>query len=71
MYGLLLSLLGYSTKTAWIFGVGLELSVDELTYLLMGGKTHEDNYSKISVLGTAFFAVVILLLRSQIVGVIQ
>lgn len=49
-----------------IFGMGLGLFVDELTYLLTGGKTHADNYTTLTILGTIIFAVVILLCKKYI-----
>jgi hypothetical protein len=55
-------------KNITLFAVGLGLFIDELTFLLMRGKNHADNYSKISLLGTAFFIVVIYLLKEFIIG---
>ncbi|MEK7672792.1 MAG: hypothetical protein AAB373_02820 [Patescibacteria group bacterium] len=57
MYGILLAVIGYFTKNLTITGVGLGLFLDELTYLLIGGKTHKDNYSKTSLIGTFLFLV--------------
>ena len=49
MYGLVLAPAGalLSSITLYAFGVGL--FVDELGYLLIGGKNHQDNYSKESL----------------------
>src|SRR3989344_1058141 len=49
-----------------LYAASLGLFVDELTYLLIGGKTHEDNYSKISLLGTLFFIVLVFLLKNYL-----
>ncbi|MEK7109329.1 MAG: hypothetical protein AAB919_02735 [Patescibacteria group bacterium] len=51
-----------------LYAVSLGLFVDELTYLLMGGKTHEDNYSKISLLGTLLLVVIVFFLRDYLVA---
>ena len=50
-----------------IFAVGLALFVDELTYLLLGGQTHADNYSKVSLVGTSLFVGIIFFVRKHIV----
>lgn len=70
MYGLALLTVGYALGSAIIFAVGLGLFVDELTYLLMGGKTHADNYSMISLLGTLMFIVLVFFLKDYIVAFI-
>ena len=49
-----------------LYAVSLGLFVDELTYLLIGGKTHKDNYSKTSLLGTLFFVVLVFFLQKYL-----
>lgn len=71
MYGLAICLLAYFTKTVWLLAIGLGLFVDELTYLLIGGKTHNDNYSKISLLGTVIFTVILFLFSSKVVNLLR
>lgn len=68
MYGVVILILGLTLDSILVFAVGLGLFTDELTYLLIGGKTHKDNYSKISLLGTAGFIAVIFLLRNYLVS---
>jgi len=63
MFGILGIVLGIFTHLIVICAVGWGLFVDELTYLLIGGKSHEDNYSKISLLGTFFFIILTFILR--------
>ena len=63
MYGLVAIILGFISQSILIYAIGLGLFIDELTFLLMGGKTHEDNYSKISLLGTLIFIVIVFLFR--------
>lgn len=50
-----------------IFAIGFALFIDELTYILISGRTHADNYSKISLIGTTVFIAVVFLVRKYIV----
>ncbi|OGN25406.1 MAG: hypothetical protein A2925_00015 [Candidatus Yanofskybacteria bacterium RIFCSPLOWO2_01_FULL_44_22] len=63
MYGLVGIFAGLSFHSIMIYAIGLGLFVDELTYLLIRGKNHKDNYSKISLLGTLFFAIIVFIFR--------
>ncbi len=67
MYGIVLIMLGLFFRRVTLYAVGLALFVDELTYLLVGGKTHEDNYSGISLAGTALFTFLVFLLKDYLV----
>lgn len=49
------------------FAIGLAMFVDELTYLLIGGETHADNYSPVSLIGTLLFIIMIFVIRKHIV----
>ncbi len=53
MYGLILIPIGILATNIFFYAIGMGLFVDELTYLLIGGQTHADNYSWISLVGTA------------------
>jgi len=66
MFGILGVISGLITGSLIIYAIGLGLFVDELTYLLTGGKTHKDNYSKISLLGTLFFVVIVFILKGYL-----
>lgn len=66
MYGILGILIGLLFQSLIVYAVGFGLFVDELTFLLMGGKTHEDNYSRISLFGTLFFVVLVFILRGYL-----
>lgn len=66
MYGLLGIILSLVIHSPLLYSIGLGLFVDELTYLLIGGKTHEDNYSKTSLIGTFLFVVLVYFLRYKI-----
>ena len=55
VYGIIGMSLGVFFDSIIVYAVGLGLFVDELTYIMIRGKGHEDNYSKISVVGTFVF----------------
>lgn len=59
MYGVVAIVLGVALNILTLFAIGLGLFIDELTFLLIKGKTHKDNYSKISLLGTLFLVIII------------
>lgn len=44
-----------------LFAIFLALFIDELTFICIGGSTHEDNYSKMSLLGTIALSVLVCL----------
>lgn len=67
MIGLALMPIGYLITNLVIYAVGLGLFIDELTYVLISGKNHKDNYSIISLSGTAVFVILIYLLREKLV----
>lgn len=71
MFGILGVILGLITGSLVIYAIGLGLFVDELTYLLMGGKTHADNYSKISLMGTLFFIILVFIFRNNLVSILE
>ena len=66
MYGLVAMFVGLLLHTAIIYAIGLGLFVDELTYLIIGGKTHADNYSIKSIVGTLVFILVVLIFRKYV-----
>ncbi len=66
MYGLVCILVGLFFHSIMIYAIGLGLFVDELTYLLMRGKNHKDNYSKISLLGTLFFVIIVFIFEKYL-----
>ena len=71
MYGIALIIIGLIISFMPVYAVGLGLFIDELTYLIIRGKTHEDNYSKKSLVGTIFFIILVFFFRDYIVAVIQ
>ena len=67
MYGFIGILLGLVFNFLFIYAVGVGLFIDELAYLLINGKTHADNYSTISLLGTLFFIIIIYVFREKLI----
>ena len=67
MYGLVGILVGLVLHSVLIYAIGLGLFIDELTYLLMRGKDHKDNYSKTSLLGTLFFVIIVFVFRDYLI----
>ena len=67
MYGILGILIGLLFKSLIFYAIGLGLFIDELTYLLIRGKNHEHNYSKVSLIGTLFFVIVVFILRNYLI----
>ena len=42
--------------------------VDEITYLVIGGESHDDNYSAFSLGGTLLLVVFVFIFKEQLVG---
>lgn len=66
MYGIVLILIGFLTHSIIVYAIGLGLFIDELSYLIISGKTHEDNYSRKSLLGTVFLIILVFIFRNYI-----
>jgi len=71
MTGLFILIISILINNLIGFAIGLGLFVDELTYLLMRGKNHSDNYSKTSLIGTALFVIIVFIFREQIIYLIR
>lgn len=67
MYGIVLTLAGIIFSSIFVFAIGLGLFVDELGYLMMGGKTHKDYCSKISLILSGLFIILVYFFREQLV----
>jgi hypothetical protein len=67
MYGIAGIIIGFIFHSIILFAIGTGLFIDELTYLLIHGKTHKDNYSKISLAGTLFFVLLVFFLRNYLI----
>ena len=66
MYGIALAIFGLVVNFLTIYAIGVGLFVDELAYLLIRGKTHADNYSVKSLIGTVVFVVLVFIFRKFI-----
>lgn len=66
MYGLLAVAAGLATKSMPLYAIGMGLFIDEATFVLTGGQTHQDNYSNISLLGTLILVGLIFVLRGYL-----
>ena len=67
MYGLIGIFAGLVFHSVVLYAIGLGLFFDELTYILIRGKNHKDNYSKISLLGTLFLVVIVFIFRNYFI----
>jgi hypothetical protein len=68
MYGVAIITISFFTSSGTLLAIGVGLFVDELTFLLIKGRTHEDNYSIKSLAGTAAFIMLSFLFREQLFG---
>jgi hypothetical protein len=66
MYGVAGIVLGFLFHSITIYAIGLGLFVGQLTYLLIQGQSHADNYSRISLLGTTLFVVLVFFLQNYL-----
>src|SRR5690348_16598121 len=67
MLGLISIVVAFAIHSLILYAIGLGLFVDELTYLLIGGKTHKDNYSVVSLSGTVIFMILTYFFRQAII----
>jgi len=71
MYGVILIIISFIVQSIALYAVGLGLFVDELSYILIGGKNHKDNYSIKSILGTVLFIVIVYVFRDKILTLLM
>jgi hypothetical protein len=71
MYGLIGIIIAVIFHSVVLYAIGLGLFVDELTYLIIGGKNHTDNYSVTSLFGTVVFIILIFFLRNYFITFVQ
>lgn len=67
MFGIALVAISLPLGWLYLYAAGLALFVDELTWLLMRGKSHEDNYSWVSLIGTVFFTLIVFMIRDYLI----
>ena len=68
MYGLIGIPLAFLAHSLALYALSAALLVDEVTYLVTGGETHDDNYSALSLGGTLLLVVLVCIFREQLVG---
>jgi hypothetical protein len=66
MYGVLLVIVSLINSSITLYAIGLGLFIDELSYILIGGKNHKDNYSTKSLVGTLLFVMLVYIFQVQI-----
>ncbi len=66
MYGIILIILGLLSNTLTVYAIGFGLFIDELTFIMIKGKSHKDNYSNKSLIGTAGFIIITFMLKSYL-----
>lgn len=64
MYGIVIGMIGIIFSNIILFGIGLGLFIDEVPYLIIGGKNHKDNYSAKSILGVLILVIIIFFSKS-------
>lgn len=67
MYGVVLVVIGLLVHSIVVYAIGFGLFIDELTYLLIGGKTHTDNYSVKSLVGTGICIILVFIFREYLI----
>jgi hypothetical protein len=67
MYGVVGIVIGLLVHFILVYAIGLGLFIDELTYLIIRGKNHADNYSRISLFGTLVFVIIVFIFKSYLV----
>jgi hypothetical protein len=68
VYGLIGTPVALLLHSLPLYAVSLALVVDELTFVLIRGTTHEDNYSLTSIMGTLILILLAYLFRSILVS---
>ena len=66
MYGLILAPVGILVSNVAIYAIGVGLFIDELGYLIIRGKTHEENYSKNSLMLLTIFVILTYIFKEQL-----
>ena len=67
MYGIIGIIIGLIIHSINLSAIGLGLLVDELTYIIIRGKDHKDNYSIVSLFGTLLFVIAVFVFRDYLV----
>lgn len=72
MYGLLFMIILFSISSFYVnlylYAISMGIFLDEIGFIIIRGKTHEDNYSPKSFMILMFFILVLFLFRENIVN---
>jgi hypothetical protein len=68
MYGVAAMAASLAIGSIVLYALGLGLFVDELTFLVLRGRDHHDNYSLPSLVGTGLLVLATVLARHAIIG---
>jgi hypothetical protein len=66
VYGIILTVLAIIFNSQILLGIGLALFIDELPVILMGGSTHEENYSLLANIGVLVFGALVVIFNQQV-----
>lgn len=72
MYGLIFTIILFCISSfytnIYLLSIGMGIFLDEIGFIIIRGKTHEDNYSPKSFMILMFFIVLLFLLRENIIN---
>lgn len=72
MYGLLITIILFSIssfyKNIYFLAISMGIFLDEIGFIIINGKTHEDNYSPKSFMILMFFILLLFIFREIIVN---
>lgn len=72
MYGLIFTIILFCItpfyKNIYLLGISIGIFLDEIGFILIKGKTHEDNYSPESFIIILFFVLLLFFFREQIIN---
>lgn len=73
MYGLLFTIILFLISNfytnIYLLAIGMGIFLDEIGFILIRGKTHEDNYSPKSFMILLFFILLLFIFRENIINV--
>ena len=67
MIGIILAVMGFLFSDIVVYGIGFGLFVDELPYLIIRGKNHQDNYSLNSLADLLVCIILVYIFRDHLV----
>lgn len=70
LYGIIITIFAVLFNSQILLGIGLALFIDELPVILMGGQTHEENYSPLANIGVIVFGILVIILNQEILNLL-